>query len=398
MATDTMTSRERVNMAMAHREPDRVPLDFLAVPEIFDALAERLRPDPAPFADLDRWMQPEREALLAAVGADCRLLSYDMFVKYPASLLRPGAREDWWSSANRSTPNRMWRQMGPDGLILDVFGIGARRSRDDFGVRENYADHPLAEVRTVDDLSRFTWPEPDWWDFSEVPEALDKLTASAGDVHVRYRVGSVFEIAWQLRGLEAFLMDLLAEPDLAEGIMDRLADLHVENTRRFLQKAAGRVDMIYVYDDVATSQSLLMSLDNWRTLIRPRHERIVAVAREFGVKFMYHTDGAVWPLIPDLIEMGVDLLNPIQTDLPEMDAARLKRAFGDRLSFHGGVSIVDVLPKGAPAAVSNEVRRLVNILGADGGYILSSSHHIQADTPAANVLAMTDPALRARAG
>jgi uroporphyrinogen decarboxylase len=398
MTGEFLTSRERVNMAMAHREPDRVPLDFLAVPEVFDEIIEHLRPDPAPFAGLSRWMEPEREAVLSAIGSDCRLLSYDMFVKYPASLLRPGAREDWWSSANRSTPNRMWRQIGPDGLILDVFGIGARRSRDDFGVRENYVEHPLAEVRTVDDLSRFTWPEPDWWDFSEVPEVLDKLTGAAGDVHVRYRVGSVFEIAWQLRGLEAFLMDLLAEPELAGGIMDRLTDLHVENTRRFLEKAAGRVDMIYVYDDVATTQSLMMSRDNWDTYIRPRHERLVEVARNYGVKFMYHTDGAVWPLIPDLIEMGVDLLNPIQTDLPEMDAARLKSEFGDRLCFHGGLSTVNILPEGTAEAVRQEVRRLANILGTDGGYILSSSHHIQADTPVENALAMTEPALRERAG
>jgi uroporphyrinogen decarboxylase len=176
--------------------------------------------------------------------------------------------------------------------------------------------------------------------------------------------------------------------------MDRLCDVHVENTRRFMQAAAAQVDMVYFYDDVATSQSLLVPPDTWRQLIRPRHARLVEVARRFGAKVMYHCDGAIAPLIPELLDMGIDVLNPIQTDAPGMDPAALKRDFGRRLCFHGGVSIVEVLPKGTPQSVAAEVTRLRELLNTGGGYILASSHHIQADTPIDNILAMYDVKLR----
>lgn len=390
----SLSSRARVNAALNHKQPDRAPVDFLAVPEIYRALLEYLQPDVVPYASLAKWMEPEREAILVALQSDCRLLSYDMFIRYPEKLLRPNATEDWWSSASRSTPNRMWRQICPDGLVLDVFGVGSRRDRNPFGMYENVAEHPLANVRSVKDLESYCWPEPDWWDFSEVPEIVDRLTHASGDVHVRYRVGSVFEIAWQLCGLEKFLIDLLDNPELPGAIMDRLSDLHVENTTRFLERAAGRVDMIYVYDDVATAQSLLVSQPTWETWIRPRHERIIRVARKYGVKFMYHSDGAIRPLIPAFIDMGIDLLNPIQTDALGMSTDKLKNEFGDKISFHGGLSVVETLPRKNPDEIRKEVRRLVRSLGKNGGYILSSSHHIQGDTPVENVLAMYETALR----
>jgi uroporphyrinogen decarboxylase len=389
-----LSSRQRVMAALGHVQPDRTPADLLAVPEIWDALFGVLRPDPSPFAALSRWIEPRREAILNVLKIDCRVLSHDMFVRYPQTMLSPGAQVDWWGSANRSTPNRMWRQVCPDGLVKDVWGVAAVRQQNTFGVYEDYAQFPLAGAESIDDLRHFRWPQPDWWDFADVPAILDGLRRACGDVHIRYRVGSIFEIAWQLCGLEKFLTDLMTCPELPCYIMDRLLEVHMENTRRFLEQAAGQVDMIYVYDDVATSQSLLISPEIWRRHIRPRHERIIAVGKRFGTKFMYHTDGAVGPLIPEFIDMGVDLLNPVQTDASGMDPRWLKETFGDRLSFHGGVSIVRTLPKGTPQSIRAEVRRLVNLLGKGGGYILASSHHIQADTPVQNILAMYEVELR----
>lgn len=389
-----LSSRDRVNAAVNHAQPDRVPVDFLAVPEIWQALNARLRPNASAFAELAAWLEPWREAVLRALQIDCRVVSSDMFVQCPPSALRPGAKVDWWGSANRSTPNRMWRQVCPDGVVADIWGVAARRTQDGVSTRESYTEFPLAAAQSLGDLRSFAWPRPQWWDFSDVPLLLDRLRAASGDVHIRYRIGSIFEIAWQLCGMEKFLTDMLTEPELPCYVMDRLTELHVENTRRFLQQAGGRVDMIYFYDDVATSQSLMLPPAVWRERIRPRHQKLIDVARSFGAKVMYHCDGAIAPLIPELIDMGIDVLNPIQTDVPGMDPATLKEQHGGRLCFHGGVSIVDVLPKGTPQSVAAEVARLGNLLNKGGGYILASSHHIQADTPIDNILAMYDLALR----
>jgi len=146
--------------------------------------------------------------------------------------------------------------------------------------------------------------------------------------------------------------------------------------------------MLYFYDDVGSNLSLLISKKMWRTFIRPCHEKLIAVAKQRGKQVMYHTDGAVRPLIPDLIEMGVDVLNPIQPGTAGMDPTELKRDFGARLCFHGGVDIGGLLPKGSPAEVREAARRLARDLGQDGGYIMAGSHHIQCDTPLDNVFAL----------
>lgn len=389
-----LTPRQRVNTAIAHVQPDRVPVDFLAVPEIWQALSSRMGLDAAPYQALAPWMEPWREAILAALQVDCRVMSNDMFVRCPEHVLKPGAKVDWWQSPNRSTPNRMWRQVSPDGLVADIWGVQARRSVNQFGAHESYSDFPLASAESVDDLRSFAWPQADWWDFSDVPLLLEAMDSACGQVHIRYRVGSVFEVAWQLCGMEKFLTDMMVAPEVPAYIMDRLCEVHVENTRRFLRRAAGRVDMIYFYDDVATTQSLLMPPAVWSELVRPRHQRIIDVAREMGVKVMYHCDGAVAPLIPRWVEMGIDVLNPIQTEAAGMDIEMLKMQYGKHLCFHGGLSIIEVLPKGTPRMVREEVKRLVSLLNRDGGYILASSHHIQADTPLENILAMYDLSLR----
>jgi uroporphyrinogen decarboxylase len=175
--------------------------------------------------------------------------------------------------------------------------------------------------------------------------------------------------------------------------MARIADVHVENTSRVLDLLG---DLVYFYDDAAGQDSLLISPDLWRREIRPHHTRLAELARDRGVPVMYHCDGAVAPLIPELIDLGVDVLNPIQPSAAGMDPRRLKDEFGDRLAFHGGIDIVELLPRGSTDEVAAEVRRAVDVLGRGGGYVLCSSHHVQPDTPIENVLAMYDVALRER--
>ena len=390
-----LTPRQRVQMALRHQEPDRVPVDFLATMEIWDRLIERLRPE-LPAVAPSEYFDPLREAVLRRFEVDCRVLSYDQFCAPPESLIRPGARVDWWVSMNRSTPNRMWRQVNPDDTFHDIWSTHSYRMETMSGAYEGFKSWPLSQAQSVEELKRHPWPEPDWWDFSPIPDIMRQLDQPT-QYHIRFRVGSVFEIGWQLRGLEEFMLDLGTDPAIPLYIMDRLTEVYVENLRRVLEIAGDRLDMVYFYDDVGTQNSLMVSKKMWREYVRPRHVRLIEVAHQYGKPVMYHTDGAVYPLIPEFIDMGVDVLNPIQPDAKGMEMDKLKAEFGDKLTFHGGVDIMRTLPKGTPAQVAAEVQDRVRVLGPGGGYILCSSHHIQPDTPIQNVITLYDPRWRYRA-
>jgi len=379
------TPQERVNIALSHRSPDRVPVDFLAVPEIWELLAARLEIASAPLDD-SRFFDPAWEEILRRLEVDCRVISYDQFCAPPQSAFAAGGHTEWWKVQSRSTPARMWRWVGEDGVATEIFGRRFKVQTNELGSYEENIP-ALAKAESLADIQAHRWPEPDWWDFRPVKAVVRDMNRDRRH-HIRFRMGSVFELAWQLRGMENFLMEMAADPAIPTYMMERITDILVEVTRRLLQEAGDDIDMLYFYDDVGSNLSLLISKKMWRTFIRPCHEKLIAVAKQRGKQVMYHTDGAVRPLIPDLIEMGVDVLNPIQPGTAGMDPTELKRDFGARLCFHGGVDIVGLLPKGSPAEVREAARRLARDLGQDGGYIMAGSHHIQCDTPLDNVFAL----------
>lgn len=388
-----LTPRERVNRAFAHHAPDRVPVDFLATNEVWDKLIAHFAIDTGSIGPSNDYFDVVREEVLRKLAIDCRVLSYDMFCHPPESALHPGATVEWWDVLSRSTPNRMWRQRLPNGDMYDVFGRHSRIVTHGTGAYEESASYPLASAHSVKDLDDFTWPDPDWWDFSPVPDILAALDSHT-EYHVRFRIGSVFEVAWQLRGMEQFMIDLVMQPEIPQAIMTRLTDVYEAITRRVLAIAGERLDMMYFYDDVASQRSLLMSEQMWQALIKPHHKHILDACRDYAMPVMYHSDGAIYDLIPQLMDLGVSVLNPIQPDAAGMDLHRLKQQFGHELSFHGGIDIIKTLPQGTPEDVQQEVRDRINVLGEDGGYVLASSHHIQSDTPIENVLAMYDLSLR----
>ncbi len=185
-------------------------------------------------------------------------------------------------------------------------------------------------------------------------------------------------------------MELTIDPDLPMRIMATLTDIYLAVTERFLEEASDAVDMVYFYDDIATQNNLMISKKMLQKFIFPHHARLIDLAKKHGKRVMYHSDGAIANVIPDLIEMGIDVLNPIQKDAKGMSPYFLKDTYGERLSFHGGIDIIRTLPLGTPAEVRAEVRQCVRTLGKNGGYILASSHHIQPNTPLENVLEMYD--------
>jgi uroporphyrinogen decarboxylase len=204
--------------------------------------------------------------------------------------------------------------------------------------------------------------------------------------------GNIFETSWYMRGFERMLMDLVVNPELADAILGRVTDFFVEHFRRILERARGRVDLVFTADDIGGQEGLLMSPATWEERIKPFHARLNRVIHEFGTRVIYHTDGSVMPAVPGLIDMGIDVLQALQFDAKGMDPLELKEKFGDRLSFQGGVSVQKTLPFGTVADVRREVADRIRVLARGGGYIFGPSHWIQSGTPPENVTAMFDAA------
>src|SRR3989304_259151 len=206
----SISPRSRVQTSMRHQTPDRVPVDFLATMEIWGRLIENLKPGTTGIGPAE-YFDPAREALLRHFNVDCRVLSYDMFCAPPEWLIHKGSKVDWWVSMNRSTPNRMWRQSNPDDTFNDIWSTHSYKMETAGGACAGFKTWPLSKAESVDDLKKHPWPEPDWWDFSPLPGIMKQLDAHE-EYHTRFRIGSVFEIGWQLRGLPEFMVGLGGEP------------------------------------------------------------------------------------------------------------------------------------------------------------------------------------------
>ncbi|MGD8794585.1 MAG: uroporphyrinogen decarboxylase family protein, partial [Anaerolineae bacterium] len=301
---DSLSPWQRVETALAHRQPDRVPFDFWAVPEVWEKLRAAL--------DLPATEEGDEE-LLRLLGIDCRMVT----ARYVGTKARALA----------------------DGTYIDAWGTHRRQVRNEFSSYGEYASHPLAEAETVADVEGWDWPTTDDWDVSGVGEQCERLNKDRRH-HLRYEVGGIFEWSWALRGFERFLVDLVEKPDVACAIMDRFTDIYIENTVRVIQAAGGMLDMVYTYDDVGMQNGLLISPRMWGKYILPRHQRLNAAIRSaaYEVKIMYHSCGAIYPLIGAFIdEMGIDVLNPLQPRAAGMEMDRIKAVFGSRISFHGAI-------------------------------------------------------------
>lgn len=258
----------------------------------------------------------------------------------------------------------------------------------DAGLYNEFYSFPLAHAETVKDIEDYSFFDPfDKTRFTFAQQTVNKyevITGIIADLEC-----SIFETAWYLTGLEKFLMDMMMEKPYVEALMDRVAWINTETGKELIRAGA---DMIWCGDDFGTQQGLMMDKETWRKYFKPR---IVKMFEEFrsvnpGIKIAWHSCGAVYDLIPDFIEIGLDILNPIQPKAKGMDPQRLKNEFGKDLIFFGGICIQELLPKGTPEQIREEVRRRADILGKNGGYIIAPAHNIQEDTPVENILAFTE--------
>lgn len=371
-----MTHRERILSALDHRAPDRVPIDMGATfsTSINVRAYESLR------AWLGLLPEPAPSFLLARAGTI--IPGEDVVSRFDLDA-RPMVM---------GAPDHT-----PGGIISDVTYVnewGVTWTKPDEGHFIN-TDGPFCrlDTPTEKDLEDFSWPDPDdpgrYRGLRERAKLLHDTTDQA--VVLNLWVGLV-HVAEFVRGFSQWLEDLLVNPVFAEALMDRIADFWVRGTERALTEAGEFIDVVAIVEDLGTQQGPLLRPEVYRRVIKPRHRRMMGAVKQHDKRLFLHSCGAVSAFIPDFIEMGVDALNPVQVSAAGMDTKTLKREYGRDLSFWGAIDTGKVLPHGNPAEVREEVKRRIDDLASNGGYILAAVHNIQADVPPHNVAAMFEAA------
>ena len=336
-----MTPRERWEAVLRREKPDRVPMDYWATGEATQKLLAYLE------CDFDEAMRRLHIDIPLGVGG---------------------------------------RYVGPEPPEGEnIFGLKYRAIDYGTGTYSEVANAPLADYETVEAIEKnYHWPSPDSWDYSHLPDAIK------GQEHRPIKGGGSepFLQYCQLRGLEQAMMDLVLYPEIVDYGLGKLFDLAYESTRRIYEAIPGQVLFSYVAEDLGSQHSLLMSREHIQRFLLPHMKRMMDLAHSADAYVFTHSDGAIREVIPDLIEIGMDVLNPIQWRLPGMEREGLKEDFGDRVIFHGAVDNQETLPFGTVEDVRQEVEANLRILGAGGGYILGPCHNIQAVSPPENIVAM----------
>lgn len=366
----SMTSRERVLTALNLEEPDRVPLDFGS--NIASTIVV-----PA-YDNLKKYLGLEHETRFMTKRARTVIPNDTVLQRFDIDT-RPLMLREYKGGTSRSIDantfidswGTTWKR-APDGHFINVDGPFQNRDPE------------------MENLETFDWPDPDnpglYEGLKEKAEALHKNTDYA--IVLNLPVGIVHQCQF-MRGFTEFLMDLLINTEFASRLMDIIADIWIRIAENALEAVGNNIDVIMWGDDLAMQQATFMSPEMYRELIKPRHKRMLAALKSrSSAKVHYHCCGSVYPLIEDLIDIGIDALNPIQVAARNMDPARLKDEFGERLAFWGAIDTQGVLPHGSPEEVRAEVRRIIDILGKGGGYILASVHNIQAEVKPENIAAM----------
>jgi uroporphyrinogen decarboxylase len=356
-----MTPRERI-LAILNRQPvDRLPVDLWHTPEI----ANLLRQHCGVADDLSMY----------------RALGLDKIVWVFMDYLGPsGARSGAQSGAGAE-----------DGGSRTMWGAPLREIEAGAAHYAECDSAPLAAFNTPESLRDYPWwPDVARFDYDS---AAAKAQQAAREFAVIGPWVSFYEIYCQLRGLEQALMDLVESPALVDAILDRVEQIQTEMMQRFFAQAGSSLDLVFISDDIAGQTSLLISPTLWKRHLQPRLKRWCDLLHAHGLRVFYHTDGAARRLIGPILDCGVDVLNPIQHACPGMDLQELKREFGQRVIFHGGVDNQFALPRGTADDVRREVRHCLETLGAGReGYICCSCHNVQAGTPLENILALIETA------
>jgi len=342
MRKETMNPRERWLAVLNRQKPDRIPMDYWGTSEATEKTMAYLN------------CHSEREML--------EKLHVDFVVEVKPAYVGP-----------------------PIPAQNDEFGCKYQNVPYGTGEYEECVFHPLALFESVEEIKRsYTWPDPDWWDYSEIKKQVRG--------NERYPIlGGNYEpllIYKKLRGEEQAYMDMALNPEIVHFCLDRLLHLGYENTRRILEQIPDKVALSYVAEDMGAQADLLFSPAHIHEFLISRMKKVIELVHQAGAFVFHHNDGSIRRIIPDMIEAGIDILNPIQWRCENMDRALLKQDFGDSVVFHGGMDNQQTLPFGTVDDVKEEVLENLRILGNGGGYILAPCHNIQAVSPAENIVAI----------
>lgn len=377
----SLTSRDRVLMAINHEQPDRVPV----IVGTSNTTGIKLRPYQRLKALLgyegeDRFIYdwPELgtvlpdEPILERLHSDAR----GVLDRFPAHVY----------ARNQSRPEH--------APFIDDWGSGQMEIEPGVwypGV------HPMAEATTLEDIENYPWPDMD------DPTRVAHVRAEARRLREQTDKAVIgtpwllfpFERAHGMQGMDRFLLNMSTEPEFAQALLEKIGALCKTLMGHFLDEAGDNLDIIKIGDDLGTQTSLMISPRMYRRFLKPIHADLIQTIRQrTKAKVFFHTDGDVFDLVPDFIEIGVDILNPVQTSAGKMaNLEELKSRYGDKLTFCGAVDTQRILPSGTPQEVHDEVRRVISILGPGGGYMLAPVHTIMHEVPPENILAMVDAVL-----
>ena len=376
------TSRERLLTALEHRVPDRVPIDLggnqtgihkFAYQKLIGQLGLK---EELVILDIVQQLAKPSEALLQRLHVDTRYVWAKGAASFKGDVVR------------RLRDGQMWND------FTDEFGVTwsmPDRSPNYFDITHS----PLAGL-SLEQIKNYPFPQGDDPSrFEGLRERVLTLKRDTPYAVVSGISGVVYEYCWYLRGLENLFTDMMERPEILETLLDRMLKFWLDWFRLFLVEVGDVVDVIMIGDDLAGQKGPLFSPSIYRSLIKPRQKRLVQyIKSRTQAKIWYHSCGAVVEYIPDLLDNGIDILNPVQISAKGMDPEKLKAEYGDKLAFWGGaIDSQHVLPRGTPEEVRESIRRNIEAFKPGGGYVFNSVHNIQADVPPENILAMYDAAL-----
>ena len=345
-----MNSRDRMLAAIDRQPIDRVPTDIWATPEVWAKLRGHFGNE-------------------ADIKAELHIDGFE------------GVAPEYVGPALPQVP---------DGETVNFWGIRTKRVSHEGGAYDEQLLCPLASAQTIDDLTRYAWPTTDWFDYSGM-KAKAHEAAEVKVVQCGYMAPFYYHNL--LRGLEQSLIDPLIDPELTGYLIGRISDFFYDHHRRMFEACEGFIDVAQVTDDLGSQTGPLISMDLYQEFYAPHHKRFIDLCHEFGIKVFHHDDGSIRQFLPVLVELGIDILNPVQWTCPQMDMDELKSEFGGSVCFHGAVENQRILPFGTAEEVRAEVRHCIDALASDGtGYILASCHNLQVNTPVENIIAMYDEA------
>lgn len=378
---ETMTSRQRVIKALNHEIPDRVPIDLGgfqtgihkgAYTELLDHLGIE---DEVTILDPVQQLAKPCEELLERFHVDIRYIC----AHGPDSF--KGAIE-----TNRRD-GRLWHD------LKDEFGV-VWSMPDDQQLYMDISHHPLADA-AIDGLADYPFPKgDDPTRFTGVRQQALELQNNTPYAISTGIGGVVYEICWYMRGLERWFIDMIENPPFCEALLDQTLKFWLDYFTAFLAEIGDIIDVVMIGDDLAGQAGPLFSPDFYRKIVKPRQKKLVAHIKSLtAAKIWYHTCGSAASLIPDLLDNGIDILNPLQISAENMDPRQLKKKFGDKLTFWGGaIDTQHVLPTASPQEVKEHVRRNIEILKPNGGYVFNNVHNIQLGVPPENIVALFDAA------